>query len=76
MILSGQAEAFAELAEKAGCLPTDLLREYTLTEIQLNARVLSAARAGRIKRVNQLIVSTKDPFNLIIQLLAELLVER
>lgn len=65
-----------ELAQRAGCLPTDLLREKTLTEIQLNARILSAARAGRVKRVNKLIVETKDPLNLIIQLLGELIVER
>lgn len=63
------------MASRSGRLPTELMGELTLTEIQLNARVYQAARRERVALVNRIITQNgDDPFKLITALLAELVV--
>jgi hypothetical protein len=55
-------------------LPTRLFHECGLEEIQINARILAAARAERVGRVSKLLMSMDDPLAQCISLLAELVV--
>lgn len=63
------------MASRSGRLPLELLGELTLTEIQLNAQVLQAARRERVALVNRIILQNgDDAFKVIVSLLAELVV--
>ena len=53
MISSEWAETLDTLATRAGMLPLDLLRRYTLPELQANAALVRAAREHRRRRLRK-----------------------